>query len=261
MPSDDFELILGLHSIVEALKNSERTAKKVIATNDAMSELSSKYNLNQKYLKDLGASVQLVKSHRLQEMGKEAFRKLGYSFQRIPSQIFLMASPLPEVDINWLYSKIKNEERIKVLCLDQVSDIHNGAAIVRTAAFYGVDCILYSGKGSFGRSPSLSRIASGGLEYVKLISCSSLSKTINRLKERGVVCIGFSEHSNSCPEKDILNKDTSKLCLVMGAEELGISNAVKRSLDYLVGFTPLGNIQSLNVSVASAVAMEKFFNK
>ncbi len=56
--------------------------------------------------------------------------------------------------------------------LDQITDVHNAAAIMRSAAFYGVDCVLISQKGNFGMGPNFARIASGALEYVKIIQFS-----------------------------------------------------------------------------------------
>ena len=140
--------------------------------------------------------------------------------------------------------------------MDQVTDVHNGAAILRTASFFGVDCVLVAMKGNFGRSPTFSRIASGSIEHVKIIKVASLPKTLNKLKDKKVLCIGLSEHAGA--ELEPINYDYST-CLVLGAEDVGLSNAVSRVLDKNVSLRARGEIKSLNVSVASAIAMEKIW--
>jgi 23S rRNA (guanosine2251-2'-O)-methyltransferase len=91
---------------------------------------------------------------------------------------------------------------------------------------------------------------------VKIVRCSALPKTITKLKELGVMCVGLSEHAS-----EELNKiDNEKsVCLVLGAEDVGMSHAVSRVVDKTIAFKPLGKIKSLNVSVAAAIAMEKIF--
>ncbi|MBF0445401.1 MAG: hypothetical protein HQL68_07405, partial [Magnetococcales bacterium] len=81
---------------------------------------------------------------------KDYYKKFGFTYQRIPSQMFLVTSATEIFDVAWLYDQVVCGKVPKIFCLDQVTDVHNGAAILRTAAFYGVDCLLISQKGNFG---------------------------------------------------------------------------------------------------------------
>jgi 23S rRNA (guanosine2251-2'-O)-methyltransferase len=168
----------------------------------------------------------------------------------------MLVSPIEVLDPSWIYNQLESRIALKILALDQVTDAHNGAAIMRTAAFYGVDVILISSKGNFGLGPNFARIASGACEHVKIVRCSALPKTITKLKDLGVMCVGLSEHAT-----EELNKLDTKnsVCLVLGAEDVGMSHAVSRVVDQTIAFKPLGKIKSLNVSVAAAIAMEKIF--
>ena len=112
-------------------------------------------------------------------------------------------------------------------------------------------------KNNFGHTPSFSRIASGGLEHVKIVKCASLPKFITKLQKSGVRCFGLSEHaSEELKDSEIGEKN----CLILGAEDVGLSNAVTRILDKTLSLKALGNTKSLNVSVAAALAMDKVFN-
>jgi 23S rRNA (guanosine2251-2'-O)-methyltransferase len=78
------------------------------------------------------------------------------------------------------------------------------------------------------------------------------------MNEAGFTTVGLSEHSteNLGPEELRAQK---KICLLLGAEETGLSNAVARLVKKNLSLPSQGNIKSLNVSSAAAIAMEKCF--
>jgi 23S rRNA (guanosine2251-2'-O)-methyltransferase len=247
----EFDLIFGLHSIAEALKNTRRVHQTMVATDEGLSELVKKHKIQPR---DYNVKIEIVSSHLLQEKGKKLCQYLGVEFTRVPSQIFLQTSPLE----TYTLKEFLGAPKIKILALDQITDVHNGAAIMRTACFYGVDVILIPGAKSFGLTPSFYRIASGAIEHINLVRVSSLSKAIGQLNEAGIKTIGLSEHSSGNVER---GKVGDKICLVLGAEETGMSHAVARLVQENLSLSALGAIKSLNVSAAAAVAMEKCFGE
>ncbi|OUR92826.1 hypothetical protein A9Q84_20140 [Halobacteriovorax marinus] len=248
----EFDLIVGIHSIAEAIICRPDAVRKIIATNDGLRDFRKKTRLD-KELKTF--DIKIVNSHDLQKTAEQFYKELDLSFQRVPSQIFMVIDSIETYDLAWLYDEIDSKERVKILCLDQVTDVHNAAAIMRTAAFYGVDCVVTGAKGHFGTGPSFARIASGAIEHVKVVICSSLPKALTKLIEKDVTVIGFSEHASEEGE----GIDTKgSVALVLGAEDVGMSNAVSRVVKHRVAIKPLGQIKSLNVSVAGAIAMERW---
>lgn len=247
----DFDLIFGLHSIAAALHNSMRSEKHIVATDEGLAELFKKHKINPKAM---GVQVELVSSHLLQERAKKLCQHLDVEFTRVPSQIFMQASPLETYEIK----DFLKAPALKLLALDQITDVHNGAAILRTACFYGIDAVLIPSAKSFGLTPSFFRIASGATEYIKLIRVSSLSRAVGQLNDSGVTTIGLSEHS----EENLAATDLrsiKKICLLLGAEEVGLSHAVSRLVQKNLSLPAQGPIKSLNVASAAAVAMEKCF--
>jgi 23S rRNA (guanosine2251-2'-O)-methyltransferase len=251
------DLIIGIHGITEALKNPNRNIYSIVATEEGLDELYKKSGLRPKNLPQ--DKIHLVSGHKLQEEAQQIFSELDYEYQRVPSQIFITTSPLPVLESGELVNQIDKKTHWKILCLDQVTDIHNGAAILRSASFYGVDALVISSKNNFSLAPSFYRLASGAPEYVPVYRTSNLSKLVTQLKERGVTCVGFSEHATESVHD--LKFEGDKTCLIVGAEEVGISHAVLRNLEKVVALKSLGQIQSLNVSVATAIAMENLFRK
>jgi 23S rRNA (guanosine2251-2'-O)-methyltransferase len=255
---DEIELIIGIHSIAACLLNKERQNIKLVYTSEGLDELLKKSDVRKSELSKI--ETEMVSSHALQEQAKQYFKKLDIEFQRIPSQIFLVTQPLEAKDVNWLYDQVIMKDELKILCLDQITDVHNGGAILRTASFYGVDIVILPSRKSFGLTPSFYRIASGATEYLQMVNVSSLPKMISKFNEYGVTIIGLTEHAEKPIDENLITT-SKKLCLVLGKEETGISNAVLRLIENKMSLSPKGEIRSLNVSVAAAIAMEKSFGK
>lgn len=248
---DEFDLIIGIHSIAEALRNSERRVHFVCGTEDSL-ELLAKTT-------QLPNEVKTYSSHKVQEEAKKYFKQMGLEYQRVPSNLFLIAAKLDVMSLPDFYEAVLAKPRVRILCLDQITDIHNAGAILRTASFYQVDYVVVPGKQSFGLTPSFFRIASGAAEFVKLVESNKLSRTVSKLKELNIPVVGLSEHAKG-DLASILNKTSDqRLALVLGREDVGISHAVIRQCDYQLSLTPQGETKSLNVSIASAIAMEKCF--
>ena len=243
------DLVIGIHAIKSILENSKRIVNKVYATEDGLA-------LIKPLTKNL--KVELLAPHALQEKAKEYFKEKQLEYQRVSSGVFLLAEQLVQNDIGQLYKNITDGRYKKVLCLDQISDVHNAAAILRTAAFYNVDAVIVPGKRSFSMTPSFFKIASGATEYVNIYPVSNMSKTVAKMNELGALTIALSEHS-----EENLNEKLSKsnaICLILGKEDTGVSHAVMRNAQATLSLKSQGQIKSLNVSIAAAIAMEQCFS-
>lgn len=251
---EDFNLVVGIHSIICALKNSDRTVYKLVGTEDALAEIKKSVKLDD-------IKIEMYASHKVQEEAKKYYKDLSLEYQRVPSGVFLVCSELEVSSVIDLYKSAEENKNLKILCLDQVTDVHNAAAILRTASFYGVDFVIVPDKKSFGLTPSFFRIASGAAEYVKLVPVGKLTKTITKLKDLGVNCIALSEHAKGDLNEETIRRSEENTCIVLGREDVGISNAVLRVIDNHISLDTQGDIQSLNVSIAAAITMEKCFSK
>ena len=247
------DLIIGIHSIAQAISNPNRRVHSLVGTDEGFKELYKRGGIDPKTLE--GVEQKKLDNHRLQEEAKREYKQRDLNFQRIPSGIFAVTSALELSTVKDLMDDLQGGKALKILALDQVTDTHNAAAILRTAAFYGIDYLVTAAKGSFGLTPSFYRIASGATEHVKLVQAASLPKLLNKLAQKEVMVIGLSEHASD----DDISSEAQSTCLVLGAEDVGMSNAVSRVVTKTIALKPSGAIKSLNVSVAAAVAMEKLF--
>lgn len=246
---ENFDLIVGQHSILEALQNSDRNHYLLVGTDESLELIPKKLR---------PSNTKIYSKHKVQEESKTYFKQLELEYQRVPSNLFLVSSSLESTPLPEFYQAVESQTSLRILALDQISDVHNAGAIVRTAAFYNVDYIIVPNRKSFGLTPSFFRIASGATEHVKLVEANKLSKTLSKLKELGATTIALSEHAQGDLDS-VLADFKRNLVLVLGKEDTGISNAVMRVCELKLALAPQGNIKSLNVSIASAVAMEKCF--
>lgn len=247
------DLIFGIHSIAEAIRNPKRKVYTLVGTDEGFKELYKRGGVDPKQLESI--TQKKMDNHKFQDEVKKEYKTRDLNFQRVPSSIYALASVLELSGVNELMDDIQSGKTLKILALDQVTDTHNAAAILRTAAFYGIDYLITAAKGSFGLTPSFYRIASGATEHVKLVQAASLPKLLNKLVQKEVMVIGLSEHASD----EDLSTDGKSTCLVLGAEDVGMSNAVSRVVTKTIALKPVGAIKSLNVSVAAAVSMEKVF--
>ncbi len=139
-----------------------------------------------------------------------------------------------------------------IILLDQVSDPHNVGAILRSAAAFGIGAVVTLERGAAQESGTLAKSASGALEIVPLISVSNLAQAIELLKKDGYWVYGLDGEAKQTIGQV---KFDTKTALILGAEGRGLRRLTAERCDMLVKIPMSGQMESLNVSNAAAVAM------
>jgi len=248
------DLIFGNHSIAAAINNPKRTNLNLFCTEDSKRDLE-KLHFKGSRLPGV-VNTNLLSLHKLKEEGKKYLKELSFSEQRIPSNIFLITDSLFTDGISKIYGRLEAGEKLRLMALDQVTDIHNLGAICRTANFYDLDALIIARKNKDSLSPGFFRAASGAYEYLPLVQTANISKVIRKLSDLNVECVGLAEEADA----DVKIEQSNSICVILGAEETGLSHATRRVIKKFVSFKPKGETKSLNVSIAAALAMEKFLD-
>jgi len=139
-----------------------------------------------------------------------------------------------------------------ILILDQITDIGNFGAIARSAECMGVDVIVIPEKGSASINADAVKISAGALLRVPVSKVSSLKKSVEYLRNSGIKIFAGTEKAEVDAGEAIL---TGPVAIIAGSEDRGISPALLRMSDELIKIPMSGNIQSLNVSVATAILL------
>lgn len=138
------------------------------------------------------------------------------------------------------------------LVLDSVQDPHNLGACIRTAAAAGAGAVIINKDRAAGINATARKVASGAVEHVAVLRVVNLVRAIAGLKKAGVWIIGLAHDApRSLYELDL----KTPAALVMGGEASGLRAAVKKACDHLAAIPVTGNMPSLNVSVATGVAL------
>lgn len=137
-----------------------------------------------------------------------------------------------------------------LLVLDQVQDPHNLGACLRSADAAGADAVVAPRDRSCGLTETVRRVAAGGAEHVPFIQVTNLSRTLRRVKERGVWVTGTSDDATA---EHYAIDFTSPTAIVMGAEGSGLRRNTREHCDHLARIPMAGHVGCLNVSVAAGV--------
>ena len=147
----------------------------------------------------------------------------------------------------------------KVLILDHIQDTNNFGAIVRSAAAFGFETVFIPKKRSVKITERTFTIASGGMEYIDIVLYNSIFSLLKKIKSNNYWTIGLDMSSkNKIKEINLVDQ---KIALVLGSEQNGISLEIQKKLDLVAQIEMSENIESLNASVAAAIAMHQIFIK
>ena len=139
-----------------------------------------------------------------------------------------------------------------VVVLDQVTDPHNVGAIMRSAVAFGAGALIVTARHSPQESGVLAKAASGALEHIDLIEVRNLAEALGELHDAGFRSIGLDSDGPLELEKSF---DGERIALVLGAEGKGLRQKTRETVTALARLDMPGEIRSLNVSNAAAVAL------
>lgn len=156
---------------------------------------------------------------------------------------------IPDYKYKDLDDVLTDEASFFVL-LDHIEDPHNLGAIVRTCEAAGVDAIIIPRDRQVQVNATVMKTSVGTLENVDIVTVSNLNNTISELKKNGFWVVGTAlEDSVDYRSIDY----SSKIALVIGNENSGMSNLVKKSCDFIAKIPMYGKTNSLNASVAAGI--------
>lgn len=151
-----------------------------------------------------------------------------------------------------LYLEDILEDAQLILILDQVTDARNIGACLRSANAFGVDALIVPSHGSAAMNDVAVKASVGASEHTPVIEVGNLNKAIDSLKKEGFWLVGLDGYA----EQNIADVDLKgRIAIVMGSEGKGLRDLVKKNCDFTAKLPMVGEVESLNVSVATGVAL------
>ena len=138
-----------------------------------------------------------------------------------------------------------------IVMLDHLNDPHNLGAIIRTCEAAGIKGIIIPKDRSVEVNSTVIKVSVGTIEQVKVCQVTNLVNTIKYLKEKNYWVIGTDMNGTDYTKLDY----NGKIVIVIGNEETGMSDLVKRNCDFIASIPMLGTTNSLNASVATGIIL------
>ncbi|MBD0778189.1 23S rRNA (guanosine(2251)-2'-O)-methyltransferase RlmB [Maribacter sp. ANRC-HE7] len=228
--------IYGIRAIIEAI-NAGETIDKIFIQKGLKGDLSKEL---EGLIRKNGINVSYVPPEKLYRLTKN-------NHQGVIANI----SPITFYELETLVEKvIENKEAPLFLLLDQLSDVRNFGAIIRTAECTGVDGIIIQKKGAAPVTADTIKTSAGAAFKVPIAKVDHIKDAVYYLQASGVsVTVATEKTTNTV--YDVSFKEPT--AIVMGAEDKGVSPSVIKAADQTAKLPLLGEIGSLNVSVACGV--------
>ncbi len=233
------EYLAGKHPILEALK-AGRAINKIFMSNQAQRHLVQPI---MEEAKARGIVVQQVDKSKLDRLVPDL------QHQGVVAQAAAVA--YAEVD-ELLARAAQRGEAPLIVLLDEVEDPHNLGSVLRTADCTGVHGVIVPKRRSAGLTAVVAKTSAGAVEYVPVARVSNLVQTMEKLKEAGLWIAGADAGAKEGFYETNL---TGPLAIVIGNEGQGLSRLVRERCDFILSLPMVGQINSLNASVAAGVIL------
>ncbi len=235
---DQQEMIYGVHPLLEAVdagKDIEKVLVQKGLKTDMFKELMSK-------LKEYMVPVQFVPREKLNRLSRKNHQG-----------VISFVSPVTFYKIEDVLAVVyeKGEDPF-VLILDRLTDVRNFGAVLRSAEAAGVHAVLIPSRNTAQLNSATVKSSAGAIYKIPICRSENLKVSINYLKNSGLKIAAATEKA----ENNIFNTDlTGPLAIIMGSEGEGVSGEYLKQADIHFAIPMLGEIGSLNVSVATGISL------
>lgn len=235
----DNEILSGKNPVLEALRAGREMNKVWIAEGVKKAGITEIMDL----AKEAGIIVQFVPKNKVEQLTD------GANHQGIAASV--AAYRYAEIDELFELAASRNEDPF-FLILDELEDPHNLGSILRTADATGVHGVIIPRRRAVGLTGVVAKTSTGAIEHIPVARVGNLSQTVEDLKKRGLWIAGTDAKGSS----DYRRMDAKlPLAIIIGSEGKGMSRILKEKCDFLYHMPMVGQVTSLNASVAAAILM------
>lgn len=235
---DKNEYIFGIRAVIEAI-DAGKQIDKIFIKKDLQGELA-------------GELFNLIKTHHIvtQKVPVERINKIT---RKNHQGVVAILSAVTYHSLDNVIPQLYEDGLLPfIVVLDGITDVRNFGAIARTCECVGANAIVIPERGSVSVNADAIKTSAGALHHIPVCRERNIISAIRTLKDNGYQIVAASEKADiNYTQADY----TTPVALVMGAEDIGISQEALRLCDTFVSIPMFGHISSLNVSVAAGVMM------
>jgi 23S rRNA (guanosine2251-2'-O)-methyltransferase len=235
--------IVGKHAVVEALKNPNRKVLRVFLTEESRKTIHRE-NQHKNLIKNIKVFFKTKKE--LDNYCKND----GIQHQGFVAEI----EHLEKLELKEF---IKKKNNLTLVCLDEVTDPRNIGSIIRSAASFNIDGLIFKDRHFPSNSKLMYKSSSGCMEHLNVFTVSNINTTLKYLKDNNFWVYGFDSNNN----EDFTKIEwKGNVVILFGSEGYGIKKHTKKYADFLVKIKINDQIESLNVSNSASIAFH-YINK
>lgn len=183
----------------------------------------------------------------IQDIPREKLNKLAPG---VNQGVAASVSPIEYANFDELLESLNGKTNALLVLLDRVEDPHNLGSIIRTAAAAGANGIIITKKHSAPITATVEKASAGTADMIKIVQVTNLNAVIEILKQNNFWIIGAEADS----DKFYYEQDYNMNCaLVLGGEDHGISQLVRKNCDMIIKIPLAKNVNSLNVANAASI--------
>lgn len=231
-------IVAGRNPVIELLKSGRTVEKLFVAKGSTEGSISVIMSM----AREKGIVISEVDRKKLDSLAGGSSHQ-GVAAQVTPYSYFTVEDMLKEAED-------KGEDPFLII-LDEIEDPHNLGSIIRSANVCGAHGVIIPKRRSATMTPIVAKTSAGAVEYTKVAKVTNITQTIKELKEKGLWIIGADMDGEYCYNSNL----KGPIAIVIGNEGKGISRLVKENCDLVVKIPVLGQISSLNASVAAGIIM------
>lgn len=232
------DYIFGFHSVMEAIKAGKQIDKVLFRRG----EISPLYRDTFKLVRDSDIAYQFVAPEALDRITRKNHQ--GVIALLIPVELQDPMQVLPMI--------FEQGHTPLLLALDSVTDVRNFGGIARSAECAGVQAIVFPDKNSARINSDAVKTSAGAIHHLNLCRVKNFHGTLTELRNSGLQIVVATEKAVDMYDQIDYTLPT---VVVMGSEDVGVSDDVVRMADKLVRIPMRGKISSLNVSVATGIIL------
>ncbi len=230
------EMLFGIRAAMEAVK-SEKEIDKILIRKGLTGRLFQElFDL----IRERGIEYQFVPAEKINSLN-----------QKNNQGIVALIAPIAYQEIDEVLPEILAAGKTPlILILDHITDVRNFGAIARSAECAGVDAVIIPFKNSAKITPDSIKTSAGALYNIPVCRVQNLKTLVRALKKERIRIVAATEKAEQYYTEADFSLATA---IIMGAEDTGIDEALLRLADEQVKIPILGEIESLNVSVAASL--------
>lgn len=164
--------------------------------------------------------------------------------------VVMLLKEFPYQDFAEWFETLDLEQNPAVLLLDEIQDPHNLGAIIRSAAAFGISGVLLSKDRQVPVNSTVFKTSAGSAFKIPIIQIGNINQTLEVMKAKGFWIAGIDMHGEQTLWKE---EFTTPMVFVIGNEGKGIGEKTLEKCDYRLSIPMSESIESLNVSVATAL--------